>query len=71
MTRSLGVKRLLFSPFLLVGANLVRLLDVVNYRRKLWLVFEYLDQDLKKYMDSVPAISPTLIRVRPDGSVVS
>lgn len=42
--------------------TIVRLLDVVNYRRKLWLVFEYLDQDLKKFMDSQPALSPTLIR---------
>jgi serine/threonine protein kinase len=42
--------------------TIVCLLDVVNYRRKLWLVFEFLDQDLKKYMDSVPALNPQLIR---------
>jgi len=42
--------------------TIVRLLDVVNYRRKLWLVFEFLDQDLKKYMDSVPTLSPTLVK---------
>lgn len=31
--------------------NIVRLLDVVHSDRKLTLVFEYLDLDLKKYMD--------------------
>ncbi|NXN25889.1 CDK3 kinase, partial [Nycticryphes semicollaris] len=32
--------------------NIVRLLDVVHSHKKLCLVFEYLNQDLKKYMDS-------------------
>ncbi|KAK2112088.1 Cyclin-dependent kinase 3 [Saguinus oedipus] len=32
--------------------NIVRLLDVVHNERKLYLVFEFLSQDLKKYMDS-------------------
>lgn len=35
--------------------NVVRLLDVVHGDKKLFLVFEYLDRDLKKYMDSVSA----------------
>ncbi|KAL3837227.1 hypothetical protein ACJMK2_022597 [Sinanodonta woodiana] len=35
--------------------NVVSLLDVVHNEKKLYLVFEYLNQDLKKYMDSVPA----------------
>nr|XP_012309104.1 cyclin-dependent kinase 3 [Aotus nancymaae] len=34
--------------------NIVRLLDVVHNERKLYLVFEFLSQDLKKYMDSAP-----------------
>ncbi|KFO88872.1 Cyclin-dependent kinase 3, partial [Buceros rhinoceros silvestris] len=32
--------------------NIVRLLDVIHGQKKLYLVFEYLNQDLKKYMDS-------------------
>ena len=33
--------------------NIVHLLDVVHESQKLYLVFEYLEQDLKKYMDFV------------------
>ncbi|XP_029784825.1 cyclin-dependent kinase 3 isoform X3 [Suricata suricatta] len=35
--------------------NIVRLLDVVHCEKRLYLVFEFLSQDLKKYMDSTPA----------------
>lgn len=35
--------------------NVVRLQDVVHSDKKLYLVFEYLDLDLKKHMDSHPA----------------
>ena len=31
-----------------------RLYDVVHSEKKLYLIFEYLNQDLKKYMDSCP-----------------
>ncbi|KAJ2219810.1 Cyclin-dependent kinase catalytic subunit, partial [Coemansia sp. RSA 518] len=33
--------------------NIVKLLDIVYNDAKLYLVFEFLDLDLKKYMDSV------------------
>jgi len=42
--------------------NVVNLLDVVNLPNKLYLVFEYLDQDLKKYMDSVTTFDPLLVK---------
>lgn len=32
--------------------NIIRLLDVLHGENKLTLVFEYCDQDLKKYFDS-------------------
>ncbi|XP_059527271.1 cyclin-dependent kinase 3 isoform X1 [Myotis daubentonii] len=34
--------------------NIVRLLDVVHSEKKLYLVFEFLSQDLKKFMDATP-----------------
>ncbi|XP_067843930.1 cyclin-dependent kinase 2-like isoform X6 [Heptranchias perlo] len=34
--------------------NIVKLLDVIHSEKKLYLVFEFLNQDLKKYMDSAP-----------------
>lgn len=34
--------------------NIVRLQDVVHSEKRLYLVFEYLDLDLKKFMDSSP-----------------
>ncbi|CAG5125082.1 unnamed protein product [Candidula unifasciata] len=45
--------------------NVVRLLDVIHCEVKLYLVFEYLTKDLKKYMDSFPSsevINPALIK---------
>lgn len=34
--------------------NVIRLIDVVYCDQKLYLVFDYLTQDLKKLMDGVP-----------------
>ncbi|KAL9229222.1 hypothetical protein vseg_004710 [Gypsophila vaccaria] len=44
--------------------NIVRLQDVVHSEKRLYLVFEYLDLDLKKHMDSSPDFSkdPRMIK---------
>lgn len=44
--------------------NIVSLIDVVHQEQKLYLVFEYLDKDLKKYMDAVgkKKMHPMLIK---------
>ncbi|RLN39544.1 hypothetical protein C2845_PM01G01020 [Panicum miliaceum] len=44
--------------------NIVRLHDVIHSEKRIYLVFEYLDLDLKKFMDSCPefAKTPTLIK---------
>ncbi|KFQ38153.1 Cyclin-dependent kinase 3 [Mesitornis unicolor] len=44
--------------------NIVRLLDVVHSQKKLCLVFEYLNQDLKKYIDSFGTglLPPSLVK---------
>ncbi|XP_023229322.1 cyclin-dependent kinase 1-like [Centruroides sculpturatus] len=35
--------------------NIVRLQDVLMQQNRLYLVFEYLSMDLKKYLDSIPS----------------
>ena len=42
--------------------NIVCLKDVVYVDSKLYLVFEYLDQDLKHFMDSCPQLDPTTVK---------
>ncbi|URD83982.1 hypothetical protein MUK42_02664 [Musa troglodytarum] len=46
-------------------SNIVRLQDVVHSEKRIYLVFEYLDLDLKKHMDSCPELAkdPRLIKV--------
>lgn len=48
-----------------------RLLDVVHREKKLYLVFEFLSQDLKKYIDSTPAseLPLHLVKVLREGRV--
>ncbi|KAL0304896.1 UNVERIFIED_CONTAM: Cell division control protein 2A, partial [Sesamum calycinum] len=45
--------------------NIVRLQDVVHSEKRLYLVFEYLDLDLKKHMETCPEFSqnPRLVKV--------
>jgi len=47
-------------------SNVVSLIDIKHSlarpSQKLYLIFEYLDQDLKKYMDSVKSMSQPLVR---------
>ena len=43
----------------------LRLLDVIHNEKKLYLVFEYLNHDLKKYLDSqVPSTGITMPLVK-------
>ena len=45
--------------------NVVTLKDVIYADNRLYLVFEYLDQDLKRYMDSCKTgLDPALVKVR-------
>ncbi|URD80616.1 Cell division control protein 2 [Musa troglodytarum] len=46
-------------------SNIVRLQDVVHSEKRIYLVFEYLDLDLKKHMDSCPELAkdPRLVKV--------
>lgn len=43
--------------------NIVRLMDVLHRDAKLYLVFEFLDLDLKKYMDHTE-VTPRHAKVR-------
>lgn len=46
--------------------NVVRLIDVVHNDAKLYLVFEYLDLDLKRFMDSIrkEGLNSSQVKVR-------
>ena len=50
-------------------ANIVRLLNIVHADgHKLYLVFEYLDLDLKKYMEALPVSQGGRGKALPDGA---
>lgn len=42
-----------------------RLEDVIHDDKRLFLVFEFLDLDLKKYMDMNPVLTPNQVKVGP------
>ncbi|MEQ2161820.1 Cell division protein kinase 1 [Goodea atripinnis] len=45
--------------------NVVRLLDVLMQESRLYLIFEFLSMDLKKYLDSIPSgqyMDPMLVK---------
>jgi len=42
----------------------LRLIDVIHNDAKLYLVFEFLDRDLKKYMDMTKTTAPNLINAK-------
>ncbi|KAG2664823.1 hypothetical protein I3760_16G101600 [Carya illinoinensis] len=44
--------------------NIVKLQDVVHSEKRLYLVFEYLDLDLKKHMDSSPEFAKDLRQIK-------
>lgn len=53
--------------------NVVRLLDIVHNDTKLYLVFEFLDLDLKRYMDKVAqgdGMGPDIVKVSPDSATL-
>src|SRR5882757_7438973 len=43
---------LIFIPLSLPSVNFTRLLDIVHADQKLYLVFEFLDVDLKRYIET-------------------
>lgn len=53
-------------------SNIVRLLNIVHADgHKLYLVFEYLDVDLKKYMEALPVSQGGRGKALPDGSTLN
>jgi len=42
--------------------NIVRLEELTHFKNKLFLVFEFLDFDLKKYLDNVNEVAPLLVK---------
>lgn len=61
------IRRVLTRPFVLVVPR-ARLLDTLHFESKLYLVFEFLDNDLKRYQELMNAshtpLSLELIKVR-------
>jgi len=43
--------------------NIVHLKEIIHNQDKLWLIFEYCDYDLRKYMNHFGVLSPSLVKV--------
>lgn len=54
----------LFGLPIIVDGAFDRLQDVVHSEKRLYLVFEYLDLDLKKHMDSSPEFAKDLGQIK-------
>lgn len=46
----------------LTHENIVSLIDVIATDEKLYLIFEFVEQDLKQHLDSVPALDPRIVK---------
>ena len=47
----------------IIHPNIVQLKEIIHNNDKLWLVFEYCEYDLKKYMNKLGALPPRLVKV--------
>lgn len=59
----------MYNKEVLDGFIVYRLQDVVHSEKRLYLVFEYLDLDLKKHMDSSPEFAKDPRQVKVSGYI--
>lgn len=59
---SIAIREVALLKDLSSHPNIVLLKDVLYYQNRLYLVFEWLDRDLKQYLDAVEKMDPLLIQ---------